>query len=78
MDQSLSKMTSHDCHPEGLASPDEDSDDELLSDTDESSDEYSSLGLDKSSSVPIRIDEVCLLVASLSPNIPHLQVTNES
>ena len=70
MDQSSGRMTSRSFHLDELASPDEDSEDELLSDTYESSEEYSILKLDKSSSEPMWIDRVRLLVASLSPNIP--------
>ena len=71
-------MTSRGRHPDGLASLDEDSEDELLSNTDKSSEEYSGLGLDKSSSKPMQINGACPLVASLSPDIPHPQATNES
>lgn len=70
MDQSWSRMTSHGRHPDWLASPDEDSEDKLMSDTDESLEEYFVLGLDKSSFKPIRIDRVHSLVASLSLDIP--------
>jgi len=78
MDQSLGKMTSRSHCPDRLASPDEDSEDELLSNIDESSKEYSGRGLDKLSSKPMQIDGVRSLVASLSPDIPHLQATNEN
>ena len=71
-------MTSHGRRLDGLVSLDEDSEDELLLDSDESSGKYLSLGLDKSSSEPMRIDGVHSLVTSLSLDILHLQATNES
>ena len=70
MDQSSGRMTSRGHHLDGLAFPDEGSKDELLSDTDESSEEYIVLGLEMSSSKPIRIDGVCSLIALLSLDIP--------
>ena len=63
-------MTSRGHRPNGLASPDEDSKDELLSDTNELSEEYSILGLEKLSFEPMQIDRVRSLIASLSPDIP--------
>lgn len=51
-------MTFHNLSPDELASPDKDSEDELPSDIDKSLKEYSILGLDKSSSEPMRIDGV--------------------
>ena len=78
MDQSSGEMTSYGRSPYGLASLDVDSKVELLSDIDESSEEYSSLGLDKLSFELIQINEVHSLVASLTLDIPYLQETNES
>lgn len=66
-------MTSRGRRPERQASPDEESDDDSLSETDESFDEYSSLEwLEKSLSKPMLINEVRSLVASLSLDILHL------
>ena len=70
MDQSSGRMTSRGRRLDRLASPDEGSKDELLSDTDESSEEYIVLGLEMSLSKPIRIDGVCSLIALLSLDIP--------
>ena len=70
MDRSLGRMTSRSFRLDELASLDEDSEDELLSDTYKSLEDYSILKLDKSSFKPMWIDGVRLLVASLSPNIP--------
>ena len=69
MDQSSGRMTSRGHCPNRLASPDEGFEDELLSDTDESSEKYIVLGLEMSSSEPIRIDGVCSLIALLSLDI---------
>nr|POE82324.1 hypothetical protein CFP56_50295 [Quercus suber] len=69
MDQSSSRMTFCGRRPDRLASSDEGSEDELLSDIDELLEEYIILGLDMSSFEPIWIDGVCSLIASLSPNI---------
>ena len=71
-------MTCRGRRPDRLVSLDEDSEDELLLDTDESSGKYLSLGLDKSSSEPMQIEGVHSLVTSLSLDIPYLQATNES
>ena len=65
-------MTCRGRRPDRLVSLDEDSEDELLLDTDESTGKYLSLGLDKSSSEPMQIEGVHSLVTSLSLDIPHL------